>query len=343
MLRKVALLIVILGVGSSVFFWQWLQEAISQELLVDEAGFVLEVAPGTGINLLADKLEKQGVLESALPLKVYARLYRLSDIRAGDYSLSDGETSISMLGKLTTGAVRQHSITFPEGWTLSQWRSELARSEYLKHTLSEQSSAAIATKLGIENHNPEGWFAPDTYVYRTGDSDLSVLNRAYRAMTTNLDSLWPERQEGLPYLTPYQALIMASIVEKETGTASERAQIAGVFTLRLQKGMRLQTDPTVIYGLGDNFKGNLTRKHLEQKSAYNTYQHKGLPPTPIANPGVDALMAALNPATGKALYFVAKGDGSHYFSASLDEHNKAVRKYQINHRARTYRSAPKAQ
>ena len=343
MLRRVALLFAILAIGGSVFLWQWFQEAVSQALVLDQTGFVLEVAPGTGINLLADKLEKQGLLESALPLKIYARLYTLSNIKAGDYLLSRGETSISLLEKLTTGAVRQHSITFPEGWTLSQWRSELARSDYLKHTLSEQSSAAIATKLGIENQNPEGWFAPDTYVYRTGDSDLSVLNRAYQTMTIKLNSLWPERQEGLPYLTPYQALIMASIVEKETGTASERAQIAGVFTLRLQKGMRLQTDPTVIYGLGDNFKGNLTRKHLEQKSAYNTYQHKGLPPTPIANPGVDALMAALNPATGKALYFVAKGDGSHYFSASLDEHNKAVRRYQINHRARTYRSAPKAQ
>ena len=343
MLRRVALFIAILAIAGSVFLWQWFQEAVSQALVLDQAGYVLEVAPGTGINLLADKLEKQGLLESALPLKIYARLYTLSNIKAGDYLLSRGETSISLLEKLTTGAVREHSITFPEGWTLSQWRSELARSDYLKHTLSEQSSAAIATKLGIENQNPEGWFAPDTYVYRTGDSDLSVLNRAYQTMTIKLNSLWPERQEGLPYLTPYQALIMASIVEKETGTASERAQIAGVFTLRLQKGMRLQTDPTVIYGLGDNFKGNLTRKHLEQKSAYNTYQHKGLPPTPIANPGVDALMAAMNPATGKALCFVAKGDGSHYFSASLDEHNKAVRRYQINHRARTYRSAPKAQ
>ena len=343
MLRRVVPILATLAIVSSLLLWQWFEEALSKSLVVGEVGLVLEVTPGTGINLLADKLVKQGVLESSLPLKIYARLYRLSDIKAGDYLLSGGETSISLLEKLTTGAVRQHFITFPEGWTLSQWRSELASASYLTHTLSEHSSAETAKNLGIEYENPEGWFAPDTYLYRSGDSDLSVLNRAYRAMTKQLNKLWPERQAGLPYQTPYEALVMASIIEKETGTAEERAQIAGVFVLRLQKNMLLQTDPSVIYGLGENFDGNLTRQHLKQESAYNTYRRKGLPPTPIANPGVDALQAALHPAAGKALFFVAKGDGSHYFSASLDEHNKAVRKYQINNRARVYRSAPNPQ
>ncbi len=303
-------------------------------------GYELTVAKGTGINLLADGLVEQRLTKSAFPLKIYARLRPRREIIAGDYLLVPGDTLATMLAKLAAGAVQRHTITFAEGLTLDQWRKTLAKKENIDHTLAEKSNAEIAASLGIEYQNPEGWFAPDTYVYLSDDSDLTILRRAHQRMETMLASLWTEREDGLPYKTPYEALVMASIIEKETGVAEERAQIAGVFVRRLLKDMRLQTDPTIIYGLGAEFDGNLTRKHLRQLSPYNTYRHGGLPPTPIANPGAAALEAALHPAAGKELFFVAKGDGSHHFSASLNEHNKAVRDFQIDRRKKSYRSAP---
>lgn len=246
---------------------------------------------------------------------------------------------LGLLDKLESGAIKYYQITFPEGLTLDEWLLLLQARENIRHT-PELDAGGVATALDIASSNPEGWFAPDTYSFAAGDSELSLLRRAHQKMQTQLETLWQSRAPDLPYESPYEALIMASIIEKETGAAGERATIAGVFVRRLQKGMRLQTDPTVIYGLGDEYTGNLRRKHLSSPSPYNTYRIKGLPPTPIANPGAAAVEAALHPAEGKALYFVARGDGGHYFSNDLAEHQRAVRQYQINRRRKDYRSAP---
>ena len=196
--------------------------------------------------------------------------------------------------------------------------------------LADASTAELMQRIGIEDDNPEGWLFPDTYLFDRGTSDVEILSRAHRRMREVLDEEWAKREQGLPLETPYQALTLASIVEKETGLASERPQIAGVFVRRLQKGMKLQTDPTVIYGMGDDFDGNIRREDLTRPTPYNTYVIQGLPPTPIALPGREAINAVLHPADGDALYFVARGDGSHHFSATLDEHNCAVRHYQLN-------------
>ncbi|MCW8887203.1 MAG: endolytic transglycosylase MltG, partial [Motiliproteus sp.] len=227
-----------------------------------------------------------------------------------------------------------------EGLRASDYLSKLAAHPDLVQTLKEQSHEQVAKQLGITSGKLEGWIYPDTYSFTRGTSDLDILTRAYQRMKKVLDQEWQQKQKGLPLNTPYEALILASIVEKETGVAFERPEIAGVFIRRLQKKMRLQTDPTVIYGMGDRYKGNITRADLKRKTAYNTYQIMGLPPTPIANPGKEAIRAVLNPAAGKALYFVAKGDGSHQFSATYAEHNKAVQHYQRSKRRKDYRSAP---
>ena len=209
----------------------------------------------------------------------------------------------------------------------------------LKHTITTQQQ--LPALLGLpEGSSVEGWLLPETYHYHKGLSDIDVIGIAYANMQSTLSRLWPSRDQGLPYETPYEALIMASLIEKETGTASERPEIAGVFVRRLQKNMRLQTDPAVIYGLGDRYQGNLTRAHLREPGPYNTYLNKGLPPTPIAMPGEAAIFAALHPAAGNALYFVAKGDGSHAFSATLTEHEAAVQRYQVRKRSQNYRSSP---
>lgn len=342
MLRRIALFFSSAIIICAVGLWLWLQAALTQPLAVAEDGYELIVSQGAGLNMIAAHLVEENILESPLALKIYARLYGLSDIKAGDYQLSSNETLASLLAKLASGEVQQHTITFPEGWTLKQWLAAMAGAKGLDQTLAGLTYSDIAESLAISQTNPEGWFAPDTYAYVSGDSDLSILRRAYQIMADQLVELWAERESGLPYENPYDALIMASIIEKETGVPEERPLIAGVFVLRLQKGMRLQTDPTVIYGQGEAFKGNLTREHLREASAYNTYLNMKLPPTPIANPGLAAIKAALHPAVGKALFFVGKGDGSHYFSTSLDEHNRAVRKYQVNNRAKTYRSFPSA-
>jgi UPF0755 protein len=260
-------------------------------------------------------------------------------IKRGEYRVPYGTNAPGLLSLLESGQVVQYQVTLPEGITLRQAIEILHAEEAMTATLSGPGDEKI---LALVSPSPtgEGWFFPDTYRYTRGDTDWQVLQQAHQAMSQQLQAAWQSREGELPYETPYDVLIMASIIEKETGLAEEREQIAGVFVRRLQRGMRLQTDPTIIYGLGAAFDGNLTRKHLaDAGNPYNTYRHGGLPPTPIALPGSGAIRAALHPAAGETLYFVARGDGGHVFSTSLAEHEEAVRKYQLRRR-RDYRSSP---
>ena len=244
-----------------------------------------------------------------------------------------------LLNKWSSGDVVQHRVTLVEGWNFRQVRAALAQHAVLQHTLGEVSDSELMRQLDQANVHPEGQFFPDTYNFVRGQSDFDILRQANQRLQKVLAEEWAQRAEDLPYRSPYEALIMASIIEKETGVAHERDEIAGVFMRRLAIGMLLQTDPTVIYGMGERYTGKITRADLRRPSAYNTYVISGLPPTPIAMVGREAIYAALHPKPGKSLYFVARGDGSHVFSNSLAEHNKAVREYQLKRRA-DYRSSP---
>lgn len=244
-----------------------------------------------------------------------------------------------LLEKWRTGDTIQHRITLVEGWNFARLRQALAQNEVLEHLTGDWSGEKLMEELGYKGVHPEGRFYPDTYQFTRGQSDLDILRQASQRLHDVLAEEWQQRADNLPYDTPEQALVMASIIEKETGMASERAAISGVFVRRLNRNMLLQTDPTVIYGMGDNYKGRITRADLQRPTPYNTYTNAGLPPTPIAMVGRAAIHAALHPAEGDALYFVAKGDGSHQFSRTLQEHNRAVREYQLKRRA-DYRSSP---
>ena len=294
---------------------------------------------GSSLSQVVRQLGEAGVIKSPLALKIYAKIVAKTTIQTGSYWLETSDSALTLLDKFNRGEVIIKRLTFPEGWNFSQWRQHLegvpqfADSRHL-------SDVQLLQTLGLDISHPEGWFFPDTYSYTGGDSIADLLLRAHRKMLDTLDKAWLLKAKDLPYSSAYEALIMASIVEKETGLAAERAAIAGVFVRRLRLGMRLQTDPTVIYGLGNQFSGNLRRSHLKQKTAYNTYVIGGLPPTPIAMPSAAAIYAALHPADGDSLYFVARGDGGHYFSSTLEQHRRAVRKYQIFRRAKNYTSTP---
>jgi UPF0755 protein len=249
-------------------------------------------------------------------------------IRAGNYEIGAGTTPRALLEKMVRGDVTLATVRLIEGWTFRQFRAELSRAEALRPTTAGMTDAQIMEAVGSPGVAPEGRFFPDTYAYSKGSSDLAVLRRAHRAMTQRIEAAWAARAPDLPLRTPDEALILASIVEKETGAEADRGRIAAVFANRLRIGMPLQTDPTVIYGMGDAFDGNLRKRDLQTDTPYNTYTRPGLPPTPIAMPGAASLRAAVRPEASKALYFVARGDGSSHFSDTLDEHNRAVNKYQ---------------
>jgi len=284
---------------------------------------------GSSLRGAAHQMQAAGVLRSPRQFELLARIYGESNrIQAGNYEIGGAITPFALLRKLTSGDRSQDQITFVEGWTLGQMRAALDSHAAIRHDTQGVLESEIAKRLGIPHASAEGLFFPDTYYFTNGTSDVAILQRAYRAMQAQLDSVWNSRASGLPLETPYQALILASIIEKETGQPDERALIAAVFVNRLRLGMRLQTDPTVIYGLGAEFDGDLRKRELLADGPYNTYTREGLPPTPIAMPGANALAAALNPAPSKALYFVARGDGTSYFSATLAEHERAVTKYQ---------------
>lgn len=289
-----------------------------------------EIPPGTGFRAATDILQRAGIEVRRYEFEALARTTgRARDVKAGNYQLAQPVTPMQLLEKLTRGDVTQAEVRLIEGWTFAQFRAVLDANPHLRHDTAGLEDAQILAKLQIPELHPEGLFFPDTYLFAKGSSDLAVLRRAYRAMQRHLAQEWAARDPSVPYRTPYDALIMASIIEKETGRGSERELIGGVLTNRLRIGMRLQVDPTVIYGLGTAFDGNLKKAHLLEDGPYNTYTRAGLPPTPISMPGRASLRAALRPAKTDALYYVSRGDGSSEFSRSLREHNRAVNKYQL--------------
>jgi len=284
---------------------------------------------GSGLRSAARHLETVGAVASSWRFEMLARAIGLANrIQAGNYEISADITPYQLLVKVTSGDHRQDKLTIVEGWTFRQLRAAVDAHPALRHDLESLRDGDIAQRLGISSASPEGLFFPDTYFFVNGTSDLAVLQRAHRMLQSQLNTVWQGRETGLPIESPYEALILGSIVEKETGQGSERSMIAAVFINRLRLGMKLQTDPTVIYGLGEGFDGNLRKRDLITDTPFNTYTRNGLPPTPIAMPGLGALNAALHPAKTKALYFVARGDGTSKFSESLAEHERAVTKYQ---------------
>lgn len=316
--------LLLLAVASGV----WLLEEWQKPLLLTQPQ-LLEVTKGTSSASLLNQFKQQGWIESTLPGRLLLKSQpQLSHIRAGLYQLEPEMDLQSLFTLLSSGKEKQLQIALVEGLTWQQWQHTLSQAPML---LDEQLNIAKLQQLTgrTEISNFEGLFLPDTYNYTANTRASEVILRAYREMQEQLQRAWQNRQPGLPLNTPYEALILASIVEKETGLAAERAHIAGVFVNRLHLGMRLQTDPTVIYGMGDAFDGNITRKDLRTKTPYNTYRIDGLPPTPIAMPSLAAIKAVMHPLATEDLYFVARGDGSHQFSATLDAHNAAVRKYQL--------------
>jgi len=314
-------------------FARWLDAPLA----IGAAPLAIEVPRGQSLAAIARQLTARGVLEHPRWLEAYAR-YTGADarIKAGEYALEPGTTPRGLLRLLESGAVVRRSLTVVEGWTFRDLRRALEGNAWLDNTLAGRDDADVMAVLGEGERHPEGLFFPDTYVFGKGTSDVEILRQARARMQRELDAAWAARAEGLPLAAPYEALILASIVEKETALASERSRIAGVFTTRLRIGMRLQTDPTVIYGLGRDFNGNLRRADLERDGPYNTYTRAGLPPTPIALPGTEALRAATNPDERGEVYFVATGlpDGSHEFSRTLAEHEAAVRRYLVRYRQR---------
>ena len=301
--------------------------------------YILEVAKGSNLNQISDYLADQDLIDYPNLLKAWALVSKQQNIKVGEYQVVVGDSTLTILNKLSRGLVISRSITFPEGWSFKQWIDHLASYDQFAY-LKTKSTSEILQQSGIDLTHPEGWFYPDTYNFTKQDKLADILSQAHARMQLELKNAWQQKKQGLPYQSAYEALIMASIIEKETGRADERRAIAGVFVRRLEKGMRLQTDPTVIYGLGDDYDGDLRKKDLLQLTPYNTYRINGLPPTPIAMPGSAAINAALNPLKGNSLYFVARGDGSHQFSDTIAEHVKAVRYYQIEKRASDYKSAP---
>lgn len=329
--------VVLLSAGATVY----LNLALEQDIRIDAGSLVYNLPKGASINSLSVDLSNRDILSAPPRLfRLYARLTQSEGrLKAGEYRLTPGMTNKSVLALFRSGKVIQRQITFVEGWTFAEWRQALAGQIGLEHTIDNMSGSDIMKSLGDAGVSPEGQFFPDTYHFTRGETDLSILKRAHERMTETLAKEWQDASDAVAFANPYEALILASIVEKETGYAPDRPKIARVFINRLAKRMRLQSDPTIIYGMKD-FNGDLTRADLSTDSPYNTYVSRGLPPTPICNPGLDSIHATLNPAPGDYYYFVARGDGSSEFSATLEEHNKAVARFQKAGRVKDYRSVP---
>ena len=293
----------------------------------------VEIPRGARFRAAMDQLEKAGVVVQRREFELLARaLGRAREIKAGSYEIAQPVTPVQLLDKLARGDVTQAEVRLIEGWTFAQFRAALDASPDLRHDTKGMEDAQVLARLQAKQSHPEGLFFPDTYLFAKGSSDLAVLRRAYRAMARHLQSEWDARDTTVPYNSPYDALIMASIIEKETGQTGERELIGGVLVNRLRIGMRLQVDPTIIYGLGASFDGNLKRIHLNEDGPYNTYTRAGLPPTPIAMPGLASVRAAVRPGQTKAMYYVSRTDGTSHFSRTLEEHNRAVARFQLKKR-----------
>ncbi|OFZ92312.1 MAG: aminodeoxychorismate lyase [Betaproteobacteria bacterium RIFCSPLOWO2_12_FULL_62_58] len=324
-LRQFALLLF----ACAVLAFGWLAYYAYSDLKPAQTPQQFSLKAGSSLKSAAQQMVEVGMLEEPALFVILARLLgKAASIKAGNYEVDRPITPLDLLRKITEGDYTQDVITFVEGWTFRQMRKALDEHPAVRHDTQGLSDADILRRLVFGEPSPEGWFFPDTYHFSRGGSDLAILRRAHRLMRVNLMEQWERRAANLPLATPYEALILASIVEKETGRAAERPLVAAVFVNRLRVGMKLQTDPTVIYGLGEIFDGNLRKRDLVADTPYNTYMREGLPPTPIAMPGLASLGAALNPPKSDALYFVARGDGTSHFSRSLDEHDRAVTKYQ---------------
>jgi UPF0755 protein len=330
------LLLAALAVGGAAW-WAWQQ--------LDAPGpaeheIVVEVPAGAPLARIATRLEDAGVLRHAKLFEWYGRGSGLAgQVRAGEYRFPARSTPREVMARLVSGEVVLHSLTIVEGWTFRQMRAAIDAHPAVRVTLGDVPGEEIMARLGREGAHPEGWFLPETYRFPRGTTDLELMRIAHEAMRRALDAAWEKRRDPLPLQSPYEALILASIIERETGLAEERPEISGVFIRRLERGMRLQTDPTVIYGVGPDFEGRLRRVHLDTDTPYNTYTRAGLPPTPIALPGRASLEAAVQPREGRTLYFVATGrpDGSHTFSETLEQHNRAVQRYLATLRERRSR------
>lgn len=330
---KILGILLIIGSFGGGWLLMDVRHFLEKPLRVGAEGSILLIESGTNLKRLAAQLHQNKVIDHPAYL-VWLGRYKGSanKIHTGEYLIEPGTTPSVLLDKIMSGKQMQHALTLVEGWTFNQMMAVINSHEKLTHTLAGLSPAQIMEKLGHAGQHPEGRFYPDTYHFPRGTTDLEFLRRAYVQMEQYLQQEWPTREAGLPIKTPYEALILASIVEKETAVPEERPAIAGVFIRRLQKGMRLQTDPTVIYGLGKNYDGNIRKKDLLADTPYNTYLRKGLPPTPIAMPSKEAIAAVLHPAPGSALFFVSRRDGTHKFSDTLAEHNKAVQDFQLTGR-----------
>jgi UPF0755 protein len=330
--------VVLAGLLLGLAFWQQ-NNALQQPLNLSQEQ-LLDVPSGSSPTGVLNRLQADGVIKDAFLLRLYWRFNLSSQsLHSGEYRMTPGMNARSLLTLWEKGDVVQYSLTLVEGWTFRQVRAALGKQAKLEQTLTNLSDSEVMAKLGHPDVFPEGRFFPDTYRYVRGMTDVELLKQAYNRLDEVLQDEWDKRAADVPYVDPYQALIMASLVEKETGVPQERGQIAGVFVRRLQQGMLLQTDPTVIYGLGERYNGKITRAFLKEATPYNTYVISGLPPTPISMVGREAIHAAMNPVAGNSLYFVARGDGSHVFSADLDAHNAAVKEFQLKRRA-DYRSSP---
>jgi peptidoglycan lytic transglycosylase G len=336
LLRFVLALVLLGAAATAAFAWFDYQRFTATPLPVARSDATFDVTRGAGYPQIVAALRRQGLAGDDLRSRLYWRVLGHetgggSRLHAGEYALPPGITPQELLRRMAAGEVLQHRFTIVDGWTFRQLRLALASETGLAQSLAGLPDEDVAHRAGIEDGRPEGRFLPETYAWIKGESDLDVLQRAHAALEKALARAWSQRDAAVNLQTPYDALILASIVEKETARPAERPLIAGVFLRRLKAGMRLQTDPTVIYGMGANYAGNIRRDDLDADTPYNTYTRDGLPPTPIALPGLPAIEAVLHPAPGDALYFVARGDGSHEFSPTLEAHNRAVQKYQLHH------------
>jgi UPF0755 protein len=324
-IKRLLVLLIVASLAAGGAFYYWAQAPLQ----LGKPTLDVTIKPYSSVRSVAAQLHNGGVPVQPLLFNLLARVMDVgTKLKSGNYEFATGITPIEVMEKLARGDVNQYVVTIIEGWTFKKMRAEIDANPALRHDTAGLPDADVMQLVGADRAEAEGMFFPDTYLFPKGTSDVDIYKRSYRLMQKRLDEAWAARAPGLPYTTPYEALIMASLVEKETGQAVERAQVAAVFVNRLRKRMLLQTDPTVIYGMGDLYTGRLRKRDLQTDTPYNTYTRAGLPPTPIALPGVASLAAALNPAPTDALYFVARGDGTSHFSTNLQEHNRAVDKYQ---------------